>query len=213
MQDTSVSRTVLMNEQPHHLNAKRSRLSDTPQKNPEHCARSHQPWHIQLHSLRWLESQPDCLSLHICHCTRLQHAQQKDWTSIGNCNFFLIFIIATGTAGRKELAGFDSAGCPTQIHQNIAGLPAALAFHFDVSMAVVWSLERVMKGKRQRQVLPLTFSPTISNRLWDGLAYITAISKPTDLHIDMANTDITCWLLETCEFEWFIPLYFIIFCW
>jgi len=131
---------------------------------------------------------------------RLQTRPAKRWTSIVTA-IFLIFIIGNWYGWTKGTCGFDSANCPTQMHQNIA-VASSVGFHFDVYMAVVWSLERVMKGNGSVQVYAPSPFPHDFEQIVDRLGlYHGHIKNPTDLISDMANTNISLLIIGTCEFE------------
>jgi hypothetical protein len=89
----------------------------------------------------------------------------------------------------------------TRAHQNIA-VASEFPFHFDVYFALVWSLERVMKGYGSVQIyadLPSFFDfQTIVDilRLYHG-----SVKNSADLIYDIENTAIDMVVIGTCEIE------------
>jgi hypothetical protein len=88
------------------------------------------------------------------------------------------------------------------VHHNIA-VASVYDYHFDVYLALVWTLERVIKGHGSVQVYaatPFAFGfQNISNEL--GL-YRGAIKDPNDLLNDIRrNTAIDMVIFGTCESE------------
>jgi hypothetical protein len=105
---------------------------------------------------------------------------------------------------------FISGGCSessqallpaTQGHQNIA-VVSEFIFHFDVYLALVWSLARVMNGSGSVQVyahLPFYFD---FQTIVDGLRlYHGTVKHPADLNHDIENTAIDMVVIGTCEVE------------
>lgn len=123
----------------------------------------------------------------------------------------LLFIIVFSICHRKNslcsvASGFHSPPCSailsaTRVHQNIA-IASDFGFHYDVYLAVAWTLERVMKGRGSVQVYADTpYFFNFSNMSDELGLYHGSFKKPAELIPDIQNSPIDMVIFGTCEME------------
>jgi hypothetical protein len=121
----------------------------------------------------------------------------------------LLFIIVASLWYKNDAqCGLSSSIlCPNQastalIHKNIV-VASIFGWHFDVYLALVWSMQRVLKGRGNVQVYAVTPYPYDFQSIINELAlYRGSFNKPTDLIGDLRrNTMIDMIVFGTCEYE------------